>query len=84
MATLVTATALPAVAGILIGSSAGALSAKALIDLEGHGSGVGAGIGRAPAPGMLAAEVVIAIAAVLLVALVPARRAARARIPSVR
>ncbi len=81
MATLVTGTGLAAVVGVLLGALAGALLSSALIDLEGRGSGVGAGIGRAPTPGVLAAAVLISIGAALLVALIPARRAARAQVP---
>ncbi|GIH25698.1 hypothetical protein Aph01nite_40080 [Acrocarpospora phusangensis] len=81
MATLVTGTGILAVLGVLSGAAAGALLSRALIDWEGHGSGVGAGIGRAPTPATLAAAVLIAVGACLLVALIPARRAARARVP---
>ncbi|MEZ0073920.1 putative ABC transport system permease protein [Planotetraspora sp. GP83] len=81
MATLVTGTGLLAMVGVLLGASAGAFLSRGLIDLEGRGSGVGAGIGRAPTPGMFAAAVLIAIGAALLVALIPARRAARAQVP---
>ncbi|MEU7691731.1 FtsX-like permease family protein [Microbispora hainanensis] len=81
MATLVTATGLPAAVGVVLGAAAGAFWSRWLIDLEGRGSGVGAGIGRAPTPGMLAAALLIAIGAALLVALIPARRAARAQVP---
>ncbi|GAA4595685.1 hypothetical protein GCM10023194_65840 [Planotetraspora phitsanulokensis] len=81
MATLVTGTGLVAMAGVVLGGSAGAFLSKGLIDLEGRGSGVGAGIGRAPTPGMLAGALLVAIGATLLVALIPARRAARARVP---
>jgi putative ABC transport system permease protein len=81
MATLVTGTGLLAMAGVVLGGSAGAFLSKGLIDLEGRGSGVGAGIGRAPTPGMLAGALLVAIGATLLVALIPARRAARARVP---
>nr|WP_225312120.1 FtsX-like permease family protein [Microbispora cellulosiformans] len=80
-ATLVTAAGLPAAVGVVAGAAAGAFWSRALIDLEGRGSGVGAGIGRAPTPGMLAAALLIAIGAASLVALIPARRAARARVP---
>ncbi|WP_433350061.1 FtsX-like permease family protein [Microtetraspora malaysiensis] len=81
MATLVTGTGLLAVSGVVIGTAAGAPLAAVLIDLEGRESGVGAGIGRAPTPGMLAASVLVAVGASLLVTLIPARRAARARVP---
>lgn len=67
--------------GVVAGAAAGAFWSRWLIDLEGRGSGVGAGIGRAPAPGMLAAALLIAIGAASLVALIPARRAARAQVP---
>ncbi|MBP2705172.1 FtsX-like permease family protein [Microbispora sp. RL4-1S] len=81
MATLVTGTGLLVVAGVLVGASAGALWSRGLIDMEGRDSGVGAGIGRPPTPGMFAAAVLIAVGAALLVALIPARRAARAQVP---
>lgn len=81
MATLVTATGLLVVVGVLLGTLAGASLSSVLIDLEGRSSGVGAGIGHAPTLGMLAATVFISIGAALLVALIPARRAARARVP---
>ncbi|MEW9532775.1 FtsX-like permease family protein [Microbispora sp. NPDC049125] len=81
MATLVTGTGLLVVVGVLLGASAGALASRSLIDMEGRGSGVGAGIGRPPTPGMFAAGVLVAIGAALLVALIPARRAARAQVP---
>ncbi|WP_239103571.1 FtsX-like permease family protein [Microbispora corallina] len=81
MATLVTGTGLLVTAGALLGASAGAFWSRSLIDMEGRGSGVGAGIGRAPTPGMFAAAVLVAVGAALLVALIPARRAARAQVP---
>jgi putative ABC transport system permease protein len=81
-ATLVTGTGLTAVVGVAIGAMAGASLSATLIDLQGHGSGVGAGIGRGPTPGMLAAAVLGLTAAALLVALIPARRAARAQVPT--
>ncbi|MEO3855203.1 FtsX-like permease family protein [Acrocarpospora sp. B8E8] len=81
MATLVTGTGILAVLGVLSGATAGALLSRSLIDWEGHGSGVGAGIGRAPTPTTLTAAILIAVSAALLVALIPARRAARARVP---
>ncbi|MFC0549919.1 ABC transporter permease [Planotetraspora thailandica] len=81
MATLVTGTGLLVTAGAVLGGAAGASLSKGVIDLEGRSSGVGAGIGRAPTPGMLAAAVLVAIGASLLVALIPARRAARAQVP---
>ncbi|MFB9961765.1 FtsX-like permease family protein [Sinosporangium siamense] len=81
MATLVTGTGLMVVVGVLAGTLLGAFSAAWLIDLQGHTSGVGAGIGRTPSPLTLAATVAIAVGAALLVALLPARRAARARVP---
>ncbi|GGO14488.1 hypothetical protein GCM10010116_29200 [Microbispora rosea subsp. aerata] len=83
MATLVTGTGLLAVAGVLLGTCAGALWSRGLIDMEGRYSGVGVGIGRAPTPGMLAAAILIAIGAALLVALIPARRVSRARVTMV-
>ncbi|WP_067174346.1 ABC transporter permease [Microtetraspora niveoalba] len=81
MATLVAGTGLLAVCGVVAGTAAGASLSAVLIDLEGRESGVGAGIGRAPTPGMLAASVLVAVGASLLITLIPARRAARARVP---
>lgn len=81
MATLVTGTGLLAVLGVCAGAAAGALMSSGLIDLQGAASGIGAGIGRAPAPLTLFIAVLTVVGAALLVALIPARRAARARIP---
>ncbi|WP_245690850.1 ABC transporter permease [Sinosporangium album] len=81
MATMVTGTGLMVVVGVLAGTLAGASAAAWLIDLQGHTSGVGAGIGRTPTPLVLAAAVLLAVGAALLVALLPARKAARARLP---
>ncbi|MBO3744595.1 ABC transporter permease [Streptosporangiaceae bacterium NEAU-GS5] len=79
-ATLVTATGLLVAAGVLCGAAAGAVLSTGLIDLEGRGSGVGAGIGRAPTLAMLTVAVLVAIGSGLLVALIPARGAARAQV----
>ncbi|WP_424529545.1 ABC transporter permease [Sphaerisporangium viridialbum] len=81
MATLVTGTGLLAVLGVGAGAVAGALVSSGLIDLQGASSGIGAGIGRSPAPLTLLIAVVTVVGAALLVALIPARRAARARVP---
>ncbi|GAA3836087.1 hypothetical protein GCM10022226_67380 [Sphaerisporangium flaviroseum] len=81
MGTLVTGTGLLAVIGVVAGALAGAFVSSGLIDLQGAASGIGAGIGRAPAPMTLLLAVLTVIGAALLVALIPARRAARARIP---
>ncbi|MEO3804272.1 FtsX-like permease family protein [Nonomuraea sp. B1E8] len=81
MATLVTGTGLLVVLGVGAGAAAGASVVTGLIDLQGHTSGVGAGIGRPPSPLTLAVAVVIAVGAALAVALIPARRAARAQVP---
>jgi len=80
-ATLVTATGLLVTLGVLIGMAAGASMSAWLIDLQGAASGVGSGIGRTPSPGTLAVTALIAIGAALLVALIPARRAARTQVP---
>ncbi|WP_214408401.1 ABC transporter permease [Sphaerisporangium fuscum] len=81
MATLVTGTGLLAVLGVVTGAVAGALVSSGLIDLQGAASGIGAGIGRSPAPLTLLLAVLTVVGAAVLVALIPARRAARARIP---
>lgn len=81
MATLVTGTGLLVVVGIVAGTAAGASVVTWLIDLQGANSGVGAGIGRAPTPMTLALAVLVAVGAALAVALIPARRAARAQVP---
>ncbi|GAA3120959.1 FtsX-like permease family protein [Streptosporangium carneum] len=80
-ATLVTGTGLLVVLGVVTGTAAGASLVGGLIDLQGHSSGVGAGIGRTPSALTLIVAVLAATGAALLVALIPARRAARARVP---
>lgn len=79
-ATLVTATGLLVLLGVLIGTVAGASVSAWLIDLQGAASGVGSGIGRTPPPATLALTALTAVGAALLVALIPARRAARAHL----
>ncbi|MFC4114854.1 ABC transporter permease [Nonomuraea zeae] len=81
MATLVTGTGLLVVLGVGVGAAAGASVVTWLIDLQGHTSGVGAGIGRAPSALTLTLAMVIAVGTALAVALIPARRAARAQVP---
>ncbi|MFG2073686.1 FtsX-like permease family protein [Nonomuraea maritima] len=81
MATLVTGTGLLVVLGVGAGTAAGMSVVTGLIDLQGHTSGVGAGIGRPPAPLTLTVAVVVAVGTALAVALIPARRAARAQVP---
>ncbi|MGW4640116.1 FtsX-like permease family protein [Sphaerisporangium sp. NPDC004334] len=81
MGTLVTGTGLLVALGVGVGAAAGALVSSGLIDLQGAASGIGAGIGRAPGPATLLLAMVTAIGASLLVALIPARKAARARVP---
>ncbi|MER7502259.1 FtsX-like permease family protein [Nonomuraea pusilla] len=81
MATLVTGTGLLVALGVGAGTAAGATVATWLIDLQGRTSGVGAGIGRPPSPLTLAVAVLVAVGAALAVALIPARRAARAQVP---
>ncbi|MGW5487046.1 ABC transporter permease [Streptosporangium sandarakinum] len=80
-ATLVTGTGLLVVLGVVAGAAAGVSVVTGLVDLQGHTSGVGAGIGRAPSPLTLTVAVAVAVGAALLVALIPARRAARAQVP---
>jgi len=80
-ATLVTATGLLVTLGVLIGTAVGASLSAWLIDLQGAASGVGSGIGRTPSLTTLAIAALTAIGAALLVALIPARRAARFHIP---
>jgi putative ABC transport system permease protein len=80
-ATLVSGTGFLVLFGVLAGTAAGASLAAGVIDLQGHTSGVGAGIGRTPSLLTLALAVLIALGAALLVALIPARRAARAQVP---
>ncbi|MEV4286655.1 FtsX-like permease family protein [Nonomuraea bangladeshensis] len=81
MATLVTATGLLVVLGVGAGAAAGMSVVTSLIDLQGHTSGVGAGIGRAPSALTLTIAVLTAVGTALAVALIPARRAARAQVP---
>jgi putative ABC transport system permease protein len=81
MATLVTGTGLLVVLGVAVGAAAGASVVTWLIDLQGHTSGVGAGIGRPPSGLSLSIAVLVAVGTALAVALIPARRAARAQVP---
>jgi putative ABC transport system permease protein len=81
MATLVTGTGLLVLLGVVAGAAAGASAVTWLIDLQGHTSGMGAGIGRPPSALTLTVAVLVALGAGLAVALIPARRAARARVP---
>ncbi|AWS41065.1 ABC transporter permease [Streptosporangium sp. 'caverna'] len=81
-ATLVTGTGLLAVLGVVAGTAAGASLVGGLIDLQGYTSGVGAGIGRTPSTLTLVSAAAIAVGAALLVALIPASRAARAQVPA--
>ncbi|MFI9553259.1 ABC transporter permease [Nonomuraea endophytica] len=81
MATLVTGTGLLVILGVLAGTAVGASVVTGLIDLQGHTSGVGAGIGRPPSATTLVLAVLVAVGAALAVALIPARRAARAQVP---
>ncbi|AQZ66254.1 ABC-type antimicrobial peptide transport system, permease component [[Actinomadura] parvosata subsp. kistnae] len=81
MATLVTGTGLLVVLGVGVGAAAGVSVVTGLIDWQGHTSGVGAGIGRAPSPLTLVVAVLVAVGTALAVALIPARRAARAQVP---
>ncbi|GHH68904.1 hypothetical protein GCM10017673_18780 [Streptosporangium violaceochromogenes] len=81
-ATLVAGTGLLAVLGVGAGAAAGAWLVGGLIDLQGRGSGFGAGIGRAPSALTMAVAVSAAIGAALLVTVIPARRAARAQVPT--
>ncbi|MFC7105167.1 FtsX-like permease family protein [Nonomuraea rubra] len=81
MATLVTGTGLLVVLGVGVGTAAGISVVTGLIDWQGHTSGVGAGIGRAPSPLTLAVAVLAVVGTALAVALIPARRAARAQVP---
>ncbi|MFI7451795.1 FtsX-like permease family protein [Nonomuraea sp. NPDC049714] len=81
MATLVTGTGLLVVLGVAVGTAAGASVVTWLIDLQGHTSGVGAGIGRPPSGLSLSIAVLVAVGTALAVALIPARRAARAQVP---
>ncbi|GAA2206050.1 hypothetical protein GCM10009850_015080 [Nonomuraea monospora] len=81
MATLVTGTGLLVVLGVGVGTAAGISVVTGLIDWQGHTSGVGAGIGRAPSALTLGVAVLVAVGTALAVALIPARRAARAQVP---
>ncbi|MEV4222919.1 FtsX-like permease family protein [Nonomuraea sp. NPDC049725] len=81
MATLVTGTGLLVVLGVGAGAAVGASVVTGLIDLQGHTSGVGAGIARPPSAMTLTVAVLVAVGTALAVALIPARRAARAQVP---
>jgi putative ABC transport system permease protein len=76
--TLWTRTAVLALIGVAVGTTAGLLLATRLINAGAQAYGIGAGIGRPPSPAWLAVAVVVAVATASAAAILPARRAVRA------
>ncbi|SFC48177.1 ABC transporter permease [Streptomyces aidingensis] len=79
-AVMVTATGFTALAAAVAGTALGIPAGHWLIDAQGRSSGIGAGIAQTPAPPLLAAVVVLAVAGAVAVSAVPATRAARRRL----
>lgn len=76
--TLWTRTAVLALIGVAVGTTAGLVLATRLINAGAQAYGIGAGIGRPPSPAWLAVAVGVAVAAASAAAILPARRAVRA------
>ncbi|MEU8763601.1 FtsX-like permease family protein [Streptomyces sp. NPDC048659] len=79
-AVIVTAAALGALVAALLGTAAGALLGRWLVDREGRAGGIGAGIAQVPSPALLAALVAAVTAVGAVAALAPAARTARRRL----
>ncbi|HKE99243.1 MAG TPA: FtsX-like permease family protein [Actinomycetes bacterium] len=82
-ATIVTSTGLLTLVAVLAGTALGRAVATQVIDMQARTSGVGAGIAQPPAPGTILAAAAIAVAVATLAAVVPAGRAAAARLTPV-
>ena len=83
MTTLVTSTTVLALAGVVLGTGAGLALASRLINAGAQAYGIGAGIGRPPSAAGIAVAVAVAVAAASGAAILPARRAVRARLATV-
>jgi putative ABC transport system permease protein len=83
MTTLVTSTTVLALTGVAAGTAAGAALAGRLINVGAQAYGIGAGIGRPPSVAGITVAVAIAVAAASGTAILPARRAVRARLATV-
>lgn len=83
MTTLVTSTTVLALTGVAVGTAAGAALAGRLINVGAQAYGIGAGIGRPPSVAGITLAVAIAVAAASGTAILPARRAVRARLATV-
>jgi putative ABC transport system permease protein len=83
MTTLVTSTTVLALTGVAAGTAAGAALAGRLINVGAQAYGIGAGIGRPPSVAGITVAVAIAVAAASATAILPARRAVRARLATV-
>ncbi|MFJ5777131.1 FtsX-like permease family protein [Streptomyces sp. NPDC093094] len=76
----VTATALTALAAVLVATALGLPLAHWLIDAQGRSSGIGAGIAQGPSPVLLLLLGVCAVLGAAALAALPAARAARRRL----
>ncbi|MEU6866681.1 FtsX-like permease family protein [Streptomyces sp. NPDC046876] len=78
-AVIVTAAGLTALVAAVVGTAAGALSGRWLVDRQGASSGIGAGIAHLPPLPALSALVLGAVLGAVAAAALPATRAARSR-----
>ncbi len=83
MTTLVTSTTVLALTGVAAGTAAGEALATRLINAGAQAYGIGAGIGRPPSVAGITVAVAVAVAAASAAAILPARRAVRARLAAV-
>jgi putative ABC transport system permease protein len=83
MTTLVTSTTVLAIIGVAAGTAAGLAVAARLINAGAQAYGIGSGIARPPSAAGIAVAVGIAVAAASGAAMLPARRAVRARLAMV-
>lgn len=79
-AMIVTAAGLTALAAALLGTAAGALCGRWLVDVQGASSGIGAGIAHLPPAAVLLTVVAGAVLGAVGAAALPAARAARRRL----
>jgi putative ABC transport system permease protein len=83
MAALVTSTTILALTGVAAGTAVGLALAARLINAGAQAYGIGAGIARPPSAAAIAVAIVVAVAAASGAAILPARRAVRARLAAV-
>ncbi|NXY98623.1 FtsX-like permease family protein [Streptomyces sp. BR123] len=79
-AMIVTAAGLTALASAVLGTAAGALAGRWLVDAQGASSGIGAGIAQPPPLPVLLTVIAAAVLGAVAAAALPAARAARRRL----